>query len=314
MLMQWPQFWNNGPLDAVRENFALLAHTIAGFEPVWVIASPATAGGARRMLGSVIQVIELPHDDCWVRDNGPIFVRDPTDTTVILDWDFNAWGRKYPNWEKDDAVPSRLAELWGVEYIRIPMILEGGNICTNGAGTLLTVAECLLNPNRNPDMTKAEIEQNLKTYLGADRVVWLPYGLIGDETDGHVDNVCAFIDESTVLMQWTQDPADPNHARQYENRTALRDAGLNVETIIAPPPMYLGAELLTASYVNFVYVRGGIILPQFGGDAAEADAAALAKMKELFPDREIAPVLSFDILRGGGNIHCVTQQIIVYNE
>jgi len=340
IIMQWPLFWKPGDLDGVRRSFVELAFAISRFEPVWMIVAPEAADGAREMLRGIARVLEVPHDDCWARDNGPIFVRDHVGKAAALDFGFNAWGRKYPSWDRDDAVPERLCGLWGVECVHVPMILEGGNICVNGAGTLITVSECLLNGNRNhvveqnhnmeryhdmgqnrdmeqyhdmerhQSITRDEIERLLKNYLGVERIVWLPRGMYDDETDGHVDNVCSFIDEHTVLMQWTEDKCDPNYERQAENLDLLREAGLRVETIPAPPALYDNGELLTASYINFVYVNGGIVMPQFGGIATDADMAALERMRQLFPHRVIAPVLTYGILRGGGNIHCVTQQVI----
>jgi agmatine deiminase len=226
-----------------------------------------------------------------------------------LSWDFNAWGNKYANYSLDNLVPEKLCALWNIPLEKPGIVLEGGSVHTNGRGALLVTEECLLNKNRNPRMGKDEIEAVLKRYLGADRVVWLPFGLYGDETDGHVDNVCCFIDENTVLMPWTDDPANPNTPRFARNRSALADSGFSVETLPQPDPVCRGADALTLSYVNFVFVNGAIVMPAFGGDAARTDAIALGKLRELFPNREVIPLPTLPIVWGGGNIHCVTQQI-----
>jgi agmatine deiminase len=274
-----------------------------------MIATPENASLARKLCGDAVTVLPLPHDDAWARDNCPTFVKTPDGALAAVDWRFNAWGGKYPTWELDDDVPRRLCEAWSIPRADAPIILEGGSIHTNGAGTLITTSECLLNPNRNPALSQSDIERVLREYLGLSRVIWLPYGIDGDETDGHVDNVCCFIGENTVLTQWTDDTRDVNFSRYRENAEVLTAHGVAIGKITAPPALYNGGERLSASYVNFVFTNGGVVMPVFGGIASETDAAAIAKMRALFPDREIVAVNTLEILKGGGNIHCVTQQI-----
>jgi agmatine deiminase len=312
MLMEWPvsdASWGHG-LRSAREAFAGVASAIAGFEPVFILATREDFGDAREMCGSGIHVLEMEHDDCWARDNGPTFVYDETSRSLTgLSWDFNAWGFKYPNYALDDLVPERLCWLWGLPVKRPGIVIEGGSIHTNGRGALLTTEECLLSENRNPKMNKSDIETVLKEYLGCDRVVWLPFGLYDDETDGHVDNVCCFIDEKTVLVPWTDDPANPNRQRLARNRDELQAGGFSVETLPQPDLWTHNGRALALSYVNFVFVNGGVVMPAFGGDAAGTDALALAKMRELIPDREIVSLPTLPIVMGGGNIHCITQQV-----
>ncbi|MDR1061385.1 MAG: agmatine deiminase family protein [Clostridiales bacterium] len=337
-VMQWPVYHKNGDIEDMRRCYASVARAIARFEPVAMIARPDLAEGARRLCGgdADVEVLPIPHDDAWARDSVATFVRLSAEAgagseagvatkagagsggggsdrgrggIAAVNWKFNAWGEKYPDWALDDAVTERLCSLWGMERIDAPLVLEGGSIHTNGAGVLLTTSECLLNPNRNPGMPRGEIEAALARHLGQERVVWLPYGLCGDDTDGHVDNVCCFVGESTVLMQWTDDRGDENRARYEADYEVLAESGFAVEKILQPPPLYLGETRLAASYVNFVFANGGIVMPAFGGIAEEADAAALQKMRGLFPRREVVAVKSLEMLKDGGNIHCATQQV-----
>jgi agmatine deiminase len=312
MLMEWPvsgASWGDG-LHAAREAFAGVALAIAGFEPVFMLAARGDFESASEMCGSGVRVLEIEHDDCWARDNGPTFVFDETSRSLTgLSWDFNAWGFKYPNYALDAIVPEKLCELWGLPVKRPGIVLEGGSIHTNGRGTLLTTEECLLGENRNPGMSRGGIEAVLKEYLGVDRVIWLPFGLYDDETDGHVDNVCCFIGENTVLVPWTDDPANPNRQRLARNREELQAGGFSVEMLPQPDLWTYDGRALALSYVNFAFVNGGIVMPAFGGAAAGTDASALSKMRELFPNREVVALPTLPIVRGGGNIHCITQQI-----
>ena len=309
-LMEWPVYdptWAEA-YGAAKQAFALVAQTISAFEPVTMIANPGEADEVSALCGANVTVLEFPHNDCWARDNGPTFVRLPNGALAGVNWRFNAWGGKYP-YDLDDKIPSLYLERLGLERLDAPIVLEGGSIHTNGAGTLLATEECLLNPNRNPGLSRGEIETVLCGYLGANRIIWLPWGLLGDETDGHVDNVCCFINPNTVLMPWTDDVCHPNYSRLAANRAVLESAGIRMEFLPQPPEILHRGEPLTLSYINFLFVNGGIVLPAFGGVAAAADAEAAGVMRRLFPERRIASLPTLDILKGGGNIHCITQQI-----
>ena len=312
-LMEWPvadPVWGDD-LDNAKRAFADVARTIARFEPVTLIVNPGESAEAAAYLSisDGITVIELAHDDCWARDNGPTFVKHKTTGALAgINWRFNAWGGRFP-YALDDTIPERYLAPLNLPRIDAPIILEGGSIHTNGAGILLTTEECLLNPNRNPSLSKAQLEDILLAHLGAERVVWLPYGLDGDETDGHVDNVCCFIDDDTVLLPWTDDNAHPNFERLAADRAVLERAGLRIELLPQPPVVLHRDAPLTLSYINFLFVNGGIVMPSFGGDAAETDVLALETMRRLFPDRAVVAPSTLDILKGGGNIHCITQQI-----
>lgn len=309
MLMQWPVselVWGEN-LQGARRDFARVAGTIACFEPLTMIANPGLAKEARERCGNKVKILELPHDDCWVRDNGPTFLKE--DGLTAIDWQFNAWGKIYPLFALDDTIPSRLCCLWDIPCRSAPIVLEGGSIHSNGKGIILTTQECLLNPNRNPSLTKAQIEETLLEYLGARQVIWLPFGLYGDETSGHVDNICCFLDAGTVLLHWTEDAADPDYDRVRKAKKVLEKNGLAIEKVPKPPVRLYNGTPLTMSYVNFVFVNGGLILPGFGGPAEKTDRIAKETAKKLFPEREILQLPTMDIVKGGGNIHCITQQI-----
>ncbi|MDR1644064.1 MAG: agmatine deiminase family protein, partial [Clostridiales bacterium] len=264
---------------------------------VYMIVNPGSeAECAKKMLPSEINLIEIPHDDAWARDNCPEFALDQSGKLVAIDWKFNAWGWKYPTWKLDDAVPKALCDLWNIERIEAPLFLEGGSVHVNGEGALLATEECLLNPNRNPDRSKLEIKACLLDYFGANKMVWLPFGLEGDETDGHVDNVACFASPNHVLLH------SGKGTRMEACAKVLTDAGFEISTFPEPE----GVTIPAASYINFSFVNGGIVMPALG---SKKDSEAFEKMKALFPDREVVQVDSIEVLRGGGNIHCITRQV-----
>ncbi len=309
MFIEWPvsdPVWAEN-LPLAYEAFAKVAQSIARFEPVTVLLNPGEEAYAG-MLGSTVDTITVPHNDCWVRDNGPTFVRSCNEL-IGLHWNFNAWGGKYPHVDLDRGVPAEICRMFGIRRHKVPLILEGGSIHTNGAGTILTTAECLLNPNRNPGMTRDEIDRFLCENLGASRVVYIPEGLFADETDGHVDNIACFLDEKTVLLPFTEDCSDPNYDRLRTARRIVKEAGFQIEEIVHPPLTQENGEPLTLSYVNFVFVNNGIVMPGFGGNLSGFDEKAKERLAELFPSREIIQADTRDIIRGGGNIHCITQQM-----
>jgi agmatine deiminase len=310
ILMEWPvpdPVWAED-IHAAKRAFGQVARTIAAYEPVTMIVNPGEVAEANELCGGSAVILEIAHNDCWARDNGPTFVKTDTGALAGINWRFNAWGGKFP-YALDDKIPEEFLARIQIERIDAPIVLEGGSIHTNGTDTLLTTQECLLNPNRNPGLSRTELELLLCGYLGVQRIIWLPWGLEGDETDGHVDNVCCFMDERTVLMPWTDDQSDPNYKRLSANRAVLEAAGLQIEFLPQPPAILHRGEPLTLSYINFLFVNGGIVLPVFGGIAAQADAIAVSTIKRLFPNRRVATINSLDILKGGGNIHCITQQI-----
>ena len=284
-------------------------------------------------------IIEMDSDDAWARDVGPTFVTDRKGSVRGINWSFNAWGGEvdglYATWDKDDAVASGFCEEAGYEfYDAAPFVLEGGSIHSDGEGTLLVTERCLLSKGRNPEMSRQEIENTLCRYLGAIKVLWLPYGIYNDETNEHVDNVCAFIRPGEVVLAWTDDRNDPQYDMSFadlEYLEGVSDAkGRKIAVHKLPVPKHPvlvmeedlenfefeegedtreAGERLAASYVNFYFVNGAALVPQFGGDNKDSDRKALEILQELLPDREVIGINARAILLGGGNIHCMTQQI-----
>ena len=335
--MIWPErpdTWRLGGKPA-QTAFAVVAKAIADFEPVTVCVSAGQYENARaRLEHAGIRLVEMTTDDAWVRDTGPTFVCSACGEVRGVDWAFNAWGGfeggLYWPWQYDDQVAHKILEIEACPRYRTEgFVLEGGSIHVDGAGTLITTEECLLNPNRNPQLTREQIETRLREYLGADTVIWLPNGLYNDETDGHVDNFCCFVCPGEVLLAWTDDPQDPNYPRCQAAIGVLervRDAKgrhLVVHKIPIPGPLHATAEecagvdridgtrkrspaiRLAGSYVNFAIVNGGIIAPSFD-DARDTSAEAI--LQRLFPERDVVMLPGREILLGGGNIHCITQQ------
>ncbi|KXU39354.1 agmatine deiminase [Ventosimonas gracilis] len=334
--MLWPERPDNWRLGGkpAQAAFAAVAQAIARFEQVTVGVSAAQYENARARLSPAIRLVEISSDDAWVRDTGPTFVRNAAGEVRGVDWAFNAWGGLngglYPNWLRDEQVAQKILQIERCPRYHTPdFVLEGGSIHVDGEGTLITTEECLLNPNRNPQLSRAEIEQKLRDYLGVETIIWLPYGLFNDETDGHIDNFCCYIRPAEVLLAFTDDPQDPNFTRcqaalrVLENSQDAKGRSLTVHKMPIPGPLYAtdeecagvdraqGSQLrdsgirLAASYVNFLIVNGGIIAPCFD-DPKDDEAKAI--LQRLFPAREVVMLPGREILLGGGNIHCITQQ------
>lgn len=312
-LMSWPtrrSIWHPD-VAAAEDVYAEIAAAIARFEPVTMFVPPQAAERAAARCGPGIDVVEVPLDDSWVRDNGPIYVFD-ADGLLALDFRFNAWGQKFHPWDDDDALPKRWTELAGHRRREVDMVLEGGSISTDGAGTLVTTAQCLLHPNRNPTMKEEMIDATLRRELGGD-TIWLPHGLaLDDHTDGHVDNVAAFISPGRLLLQMCSDRAEPDHARLVGNRDVARrcvDACRRpIEVVEVPvlPFTVVGGERRAVPYLNLYIVNGGVIVPTYGHPA---DDEMLSLIGECFPERVVVPVPGAVLAGGGGGPHCITQQV-----
>jgi agmatine deiminase len=306
--MGWPcrlELW--GPtLDRARADYAAVANAIAAFEPVTMIAaSAADAALARAACSGAVEVVELPLDDSWLRDCGPIYVRDGT-RRLAVHFRFNAWGEKFEGWERDAAVGALIARRLGDEVLEAPIVLEGGSILSDGRGTLLTTEQCLLNPNRNPSLSRQEIEAALREHLGVERVVWLGPGLVEDrDTDGHVDLIAAFIPDGRVLLQ-TVPEDNPNFSGCVENAGRLRAAGIEVIEMPWLPYVEVAGETVAAGYMNLYVVNGAVIVPVTG---AESDDEALSIVAGAFAGREVVPVPGAVLAYGGGGPHCITQQV-----
>ena len=334
--MLWPERpdnWRDGAQPAQRA-FAEVAVAIARFEPVSVGVSAAHYEYARAQLPPHVRVIEISHDDSWMRDVGPTFVTNKKGVKRGVDWRFNAWGGLkgglYFPWDEDDKVAQKVLEIEGCDRYRAPFINEGGAIHVDGAGTALVTEQCLLNPNRNPELSKPDIEDRLKSYLGVREVIWLGDGVIDDETNGHIDNLACFVKPGVVALTWTDDTADPQYAVSkdaLERLESTRDArGREISVIKLPMPgpleltaaeaagvleressqKRLAGARLAASYVNFYIANKGIVMPLLD---KKTDRAAAAKLRRAFPGRQVVGVQAREILLGGGNIHCITQQV-----
>jgi len=332
----WPERtdnWRNGAKPA-QKAFVDVAKAISRFEKVTVGVSAAQYNNARYMLPHQIRVIEISFNDSWVRDCGPVCVVNDQGDVRGVDWDFNAWGGLtgglYFPWDLDDLVAKKICDIENLDMYKAPMVLEGGSIHVDGQGTLITTEECLLNPNRNPSLSKKEIENALKDYLNVQKIIWLPEGIYLDETDGHVDNICCFARPGEVILSWTEDNDDPQYSRSFAAREMLENTvdalgrKIKIHLIHQPDPVLISREesegvdtaegtlsrlpgdRLAASYVNFYIANYGVVMPVFK-DVHDRDA--VEKMKKIFPEREVIPIPAREILLGGGNIHCITRQI-----
>jgi agmatine deiminase len=255
-----------------------------------------------------------PTNDAWCRDHGPIFVQRTANgrrEEAILDWGYNAWGGKYPPYDLDDVVPTCIGRELAIPVFAPGIVLEGGSIDVNGRGTLLTTEACLLNPNRNPQLSRADIEGYLRDYLGVSKILWLGDGILGDDTDGHVDDLTRFVNPTTVVTVVEDDPLDPNYEPLQENLRRLREMTdqdgqpLRIETLPMPRPIEHDGQRLPASYANFYIANGIVLLP---GYDVERDEAARERLQKVFPDRRVVVIDCTDLVWGLGAFHCVTQQ------
>jgi len=333
----WPERTDNWRLGAqpAQEAFTAVAAAVARSEPVTMLVSARQWEHARAVCPDRVSVVEMTTDDAWARDTGPTFVVDRTrGERRGVDWIFNAWGGLdgglYFPWAFDDLVAAKVCELEAVARYRAPFVLEGGSVHVDGEGTCITTEECLLNPNRNPDLSRAEIEAHLRSYLGVETIIWIARGVYGDETDGHVDNLACFSRPGRVLLTWCEDRGDPQAAISREARQVLESAvdargrRLDVGLLPSPGPLSISAQeaagvdpsdhsrprragdRLAGSYVNFLVTNASVVYPLLDPDH---DDEAGALLGEEFTDRRIEGVSGREILLGGGNIHCITQQV-----
>ena len=341
-VMIWPVrpgSWPNGGAEA-KEAFCRIAYAISQSEKVWMLCDHDHVNEVRTAFEKAkitnAQILEIETDDAWARDVGPTCVVKKGQAVRGIDWCFNAWGGEtdglYAHWDKDDAAAAKICDALGIDcYDARDFVLEGGSIHSDGEGTVIVTEACLLSKGRNPKMSKADIENELKEYLGAEKIIWLPNGIYNDETNEHVDNVCAFVKPGEVVLAWTEDVNDPQFLLSckdlaiLERETDAKGRKFMVHKLPIPkkPVCITEEELegfvfeegedvrevgerLAASYVNFYISNGGVLVPQFGD---ENDGIAVEMLQKLFPDREVCPIYARPIIVGGGNIHCITQQI-----
>jgi agmatine deiminase len=334
--MAWPRRPDNWRAGAgpAREAFAAVAEAVARSEPVTVAAHPDDVDGARARLPAEVRVVPIASDDAWMRDIGPTFVVDGDHRRRGVDWRCNAWGGErgglYASWDLDDAMAAAVCDVEGVGRYRAPIVCEGGAVHSDGEGTLLVTEQCLLQANRNPDLSRDEIERVLCAYTGATTVVWLGLGVVADETDGHVDNLACFVRPGVVVLTSTDDAADPQHRRSRDARRRLeaavdaRGRRFEIHELHQPGPLFVTAEeadgvvpapgtrprtageRLAGSYVNHYPATRTVVVPRLD---PRHDDAALATLAGLYPDREVVGVPAREILLGGGGVHCITQPV-----
>jgi len=320
--LSWPHANGNSltaSQEAVRLVIAKLVDALADSEPVCINVLDADEGNAAREFlqqmrarTSHVRFFHIPTNEPWCRDHGPVFlVRDEAPKLAVVNWDYNAWGWKYPPFDLDDDVPAQIANRLGAPVFKPGMVLEGGAIEVNGSGTLLTTKSCLLNPNRNPDLTKPEIEERLSNFLGVKKILWLGDGIEGDEADGHVDDLTRFVSRTTVVTAIEEDSEDANYEPLRDNLAKLREMsaedGTPLEVHVMPMPRRLARDgrRLPASYANFYIANTVVLLPTFRDTC---DAWAVSVLHSVFPDRKIIPVDCRHLIGGQGAFHCLTQQ------
>ena len=304
--------------DRIPPIFATMIRALSRGEGVFInVCDSVMEKEAREILkqyntlNNNVNFFHHPSDEPWCRDHGPIFVKNET-TRAIINWDYNAWGKKYSPCDNDNEIPKRIASACGLECHTPGMVLEGGSIEVNGQGTLLTTEQCLLHPNRNPELDQEDLERLLREFLNVHTIIWLGDGLMDDETDGHVDNLACFIRPGAVLALVSSDPEDENYEVLKDNLGRLKHAkdargrSLEIVTIEQPEARWKDEERLAQSYINFYLPNGGVVFPSF--DDPVNDEAALRTLEKVFPERRIVQLDVQEIVNGGGGIHCITQQ------
>ncbi|NIY94321.1 agmatine deiminase [Vibrio diazotrophicus] len=333
--MAWPIRGDNWRFSGklAQQAFVEVAHAISQTTQVVMLVAREQYANARSQLSDQIKVVEMSYNDCWMRDIGATYLVNDNGQRMCVDWHFNAWGGLndglYFPWDLDDVVADKMANITGDNLFKAPLVLEGGSIHSDGDGTIYTTEECLLHPSRNPHLSKLEIEELLLAYLGAEKVIWLPNGLYNDETNGHIDNILHVVNPGEVALTWCEDVSDPQYVisrNAYDVLSTQLDAkgrSIKVHKLPMPGPLYIEeheafgidqsegmvretGERLAASYANFLITNGRIVFPLLD---ANNDALAKGVLEEAFPGYEVIGVNAREILLGGGNIHCITQQV-----
>lgn len=321
--LSWPHRESSWPgkFEPIPGVFAEIVRQLAPHEEVHInVAGPEMEADVRSVLRhrqvetSNVFFHHNPTNDAWCRDHGPIFLQRTVNDVpeqAIVDWGYNAWGGKYPPFDLDDVIPTRIGAELGIPVFHPGIVMEGGSIDVNGCGTLLTTESCLLNPNRNPELSREEIEGYLRDYLGVRQILWLGDGIAGDDTDGHVDDLARFTDPRTVVTVVEEDPADENYApladnlRRLQGMTDQDGRPLRIVTLPMPRPLWHDGQRLPASYANFYIANGVVLLPAYD---PPRDEIARRTLQGLFPDRRVIPIDCTDLVWGLGAVHCVTQQ------
>lgn len=312
--------WPNEQLANAQKSYYQLIKEIAKGQKVNLLVNDlATESQVKIHLDKIntslanVHFHQIQSNDAWLRDSGPSFLINPEAEAkkIIINWQYNAWGGKYPPFEADNQIPERIAEMLNIPIFTVPIVMEGGSVEFNGQGTLLTTRHCLLNPNRNPHLTQSQIEQYLYDYYAVSQVLWLGDGIVGDDTDGHIDDIVRFINADTVITVVEQNPNDDNYTILQENLAELKtlrlpnDKPLNIIELPMPKPFYVFGERMPASYANFLITNQSIIVPTFECDE---DEQAILILEKCFPNRGVVGIDSREIIWGLGSFHCLSQQ------
>lgn len=327
--LHWPsnrETWPGIRLQRVEQVYLDIIEVLHKYEPVvLLIDSGASKEYVKEKLmersidSEHVNLFQVPINDVWARDCGPIFVKKTgTDEDfVITNWGYNAWGEKYPLFDSDNKIPEWFAETFDIPLYNAGMVLEGGSIETNGEGLFMTTESVLLNKNRNPELSKKEIENRLMDYLGAEEIIWLKNGLAGDDTDGHIDDLSRFLNKNTIVTMVTDDESDVNYYTLQENFSILKQIAdkseheLNIVTLPLPETKIEdttvdGSEYVPASYANFYIANGVVLVPLYD---SKTDSVALELLNKFFPRRDVVGISCADLVWGQGSIHCITQQL-----
>ena len=320
--MQWPHdnpefnsyaevpTWSHFDIEKGRTAWANVANAISNFEQVKMIVHPNNIVNASKLLNEKVETLSFVNDDAWARDSGAIFLLNKEKKLGGVDWEFNGWG-KFSPYDSDNKIAKFMIENANATYFKNDMILEGGSIHTDGDGTLLTTEQCLLNKNRNPDLSKEEIEENLKDYLGVNKIIWLKNGT-DEGTDGHVDNIACFVAPGKILALSCSYKQDTFYGQINENLEILKTSVDSKGRILEIIELEMSYKRLIpnddepSSYINFYIANKGIVMPSFDDEKADKNAKNI--IQETFPDRKIVAINGIDISMGGGNVHCITQQ------
>ena len=316
--LSWPHNLDSWPgnFDPIPEVWRDFTKILIEHEPVNILAGSQVATiSATSLVGafSNVNIYPITTNDAWIRDHGPMFLCHENLPPALVDWEYNAWGGKYPPYDDDNRVPSHITKATGRESFKSPMILEGGSVEPNGKGTLLVTSQCLLNPNRNPTLTKHDIERELKTFTSCSKILWLgDFGdgsIEGDDTDAHIDQLARFVNPSTILCAWQNDKSNPDYKllhKLYNKLQMMTDQDgkpFDVVKLPMPDPLFYEGQQLPASYCNFYIANNCVVVPTFG---VKQDEVAISIIKEHFPDREVTGQYAVDLIWGFGAFHCMT--------
>ncbi len=319
--LSWPHNLDTWPgrFDSIPAKFAEIASVISRYEAVRLNCAINLQEEAARLLKEADAEMENvcfydhPTNDAWCRDHGPIFIKNPqTGEVALTDWQYNAWGGKYPLYGLDNKIPLQVGKALQLNRFEFPVVLEGGSLDVNGKGSLLTTSSCLLHPNRNPEMSKAQIEEQLREGLGVEEIFWLGDGIVGDDTDGHIDDITRFFKSDGIITAVEPDEKDPNFTPLQENLERLKsfrtkDGGtFDIVELPMPEPCFWDGQRLPASYANFLIINNAVLVPVFR--QRRRDAEALDILAGCFPDREIIPIDCLELVWGLGTLHCISQQ------